>query len=182
MQERGGVALVMTTTIGLVVTWAGGCSKGEQRPPQEPQAAYSTKPNYPKPTFPPESVLTVSFDRIRAYADSLHFETTLGAADELLIDFKRNRVGTERAQVMRIEPESASYRIGARDPVDLVVGGQERSAWYVALGVHRGVWEACLPDRADGSAPADGPRQWLLAPSHRPFLGGEGPVATQRSH
>ena len=111
MLERGGVALVMTTTIGLVVTWAGGCSKGEQRPPQEPQAAYGTKPNYPKPTFPAESVLTVSFDRIRAYADSLHFETTLGAADELLIDFKRDRVGTERAQVMRIEPESASYRL-----------------------------------------------------------------------
>jgi hypothetical protein len=110
MLERG-VALVATMTIGTLVTLAGGCSKGEQRPPQEPQVAYGTKPVYPKPTFPAESVLTVSLDSIKAYAFKLQFDTTPGAADALPVDFKRREIGTERAPVIRIQPETASYQL-----------------------------------------------------------------------
>jgi hypothetical protein len=115
MLERGRVALVMAMTIGIVVTLASGCSKGNHKPPQEPQAAYGTKPSYPAPKFAAESVLTVSFHRIRAYADSLHFETTLGAADELPIDFERRRIGTERGSQTRIEPESTSYQLSEQE-------------------------------------------------------------------
>ena len=107
MLQRGRVALI--TASGMVATLTGGWG-GETKPPHETQGAYA-----PKPEFPAESVLKVSFDRIRKYADKLHFEATLGAADELPVDFERGRVGTERGRQTRIEPESASYRLSEKE-------------------------------------------------------------------
>jgi hypothetical protein len=105
MLERGRVALVMAMTISTVAALAGGCNRGEEK------AAYDAKPTHPEPGFRAESVETVSFDRIQKYAADLRFDPVLGAADELLVDFERSRVGTERAQKVRIEPERESYRL-----------------------------------------------------------------------
>jgi len=104
MLERGSVALLMAATTGIVAALAGGCQKRE--PPPEAQATYRQKPT---PQFLAESVLTVPLARIREYAGQLQFDATLGAADQQPIDFQRVQVGTERAQVARIEPESGSY-------------------------------------------------------------------------
>jgi hypothetical protein len=107
MLERGRVALVMAMTISIVATFASGCSRGEE--------SYGTKPTHPEPGFPAESVETVSFDRIQKYAAGLRFDSVRGAADELLIDFERRRVGTERAQKIKIEPETESYRLSEKE-------------------------------------------------------------------
>ncbi len=104
MVERGRVAMIMATMIGTVAS-AGGPGGGtkQQRSP------------YYAPTFPAESVLTISFDHIQAYAQKLRFDTILGAAHELPVDFKRGEVGTERAPLIKIQPETASYRIPEKE-------------------------------------------------------------------
>ncbi len=110
MLERGSAALLMAATMGIVATLAGGCQKRE--PPPEAQATYRQRPT---PQFPSDSVLTVSLDRIREYAGQLQFDTTLGAADQQPIDFQRVQVGTERAQLARIEPESGSFDLSEKE-------------------------------------------------------------------
>jgi hypothetical protein len=105
MLERGCVALVMAMTISIVASLASGCSRGEEK------AAYDTNPTHTQPGFRAESIETVSFDRIQKYAAGLQFDPVPGAADELLVDLERRRVGTERAQKVRIEPERESYRL-----------------------------------------------------------------------
>lgn len=112
MLERECGTLVVAATVSIVAALAGGCQPGERKPPQEAQAPYRRKPT---PRFLPESILSVSLDRIREYADQLQFDTTLGAADQQPIDFQRARVGTERAQLARIEPESASYDLSEKE-------------------------------------------------------------------
>ncbi|HTD71536.1 MAG TPA: hypothetical protein VK647_13880 [Gemmatimonadales bacterium] len=112
MLQGGRVASIMAC--GIVATFTGGC-RGESKPPQDTQGAYAPKPAYYMPNFPAESVLKVPLDRIRKYADKLHFEPTLGAADELPVDFQRGRIGTKRGRQTRIEPESASYRLSDQE-------------------------------------------------------------------
>jgi len=98
------VALVM---VGVAVA---AISCRPSAPAGEPEA--TRQPT----TFPPESIGTVSLDRIKAYADSLHFVRTLGADSEL-VDFERGQLGAGTLAV--IEPESGSYRL---DSADLAAG------------------------------------------------------------
>jgi hypothetical protein len=107
MLERGRVALIMAMTISIMAALASGCSRGEE--------TYGTKPTHPEPDFPAESVETVAFNRVQKYAAGLRFDSVPGAADELLIDVERRRVGTERAQKIRIEPEHESYRLSEKE-------------------------------------------------------------------
>jgi len=165
MLERGRVPLIMAMTIGIVVTLASGCSKGDHKPPQEPQAGYGTKPSYPTPQFAAKRVLTISFDSIRAYADRLHFETTLGAADELPVDFQRRRVGTERARVVRIEPESASYQLSETELAQGRIIARLRSEAKVPrLGL--GPWWTWW--WVDKHGPGDSWRSVLISQSEKP--------------
>lgn len=112
MLQRGRVALITATSV--VATFTGGCG-GESKPPQETQSAYAPRPASPGPEFPAESVETVSLDRIEKYAARLRFDTVPGAADQLLVDFERSRVGTQRAQQLQIEPERESYNLSEKD-------------------------------------------------------------------
>src|SRR2546430_8866391 len=104
MLERGRVAMIMATVIGTVA-FAGGPGGGTKQ----------QRSTYYAPTFPAESVLTISFDHIQAYAQKLRFDTVLGAAHELPVDFKRGEVGTERAPLIKIQPETASYTLTEKE-------------------------------------------------------------------
>ena len=63
-------------------------------------------------TFPAESILTVSLDRIKRYADNLHFDEGLGSDSEL-VDFERGQIGT--GTPAKIEPEVDSYLLDRQD-------------------------------------------------------------------
>src|SRR6266704_4387517 len=63
-------------------------------------------------TFPAESILTVSLDRIKQYADNLQFDEGLGADSEL-VDFDRGQIGTGTSA--KIEPEIRSYLLDRHD-------------------------------------------------------------------
>jgi hypothetical protein len=63
-------------------------------------------------TFPAESILTVSLDRIKKYADRLQFDEGLGADSEL-VDFERGQIGT--GTPAKIEPEVDSYLLDRQD-------------------------------------------------------------------
>jgi hypothetical protein len=60
----------------------------------------------PPTTFPAESILTVSLDRIKKYADGLEYAGGLGA-DSQLVDFERGQLGA--GTPAKIEPEVGSY-------------------------------------------------------------------------
>ena len=108
MLERGRMTMIVATTMGTVAAFAGGPGGWSKQQPKQ-------QPTYNAPGFAAESVLTISFDKIRAYAKKLHFDETRGAADELPVDFKRREIGTERAPLIRIQPETASYKLKERE-------------------------------------------------------------------
>jgi len=108
MPERAAGLVVMAVGVCLVVAVA----FGGQRP---------TPRSTPGPTtFGPANIETVPLATIQRFVrDSLAFDTTLGAADEQLVDFQRAEIGTERAQLARIEPEIRSW---ALDTLELARG------------------------------------------------------------
>jgi len=96
MAERGAVPMVIAAGICVVVVMA---LEG-QRPTPGPK------------TFGPANVMTVPDSAIEQYVKhDLSFDATLGAADEPLVDFQRVEIGTERAKLARIQPETKSYAL-----------------------------------------------------------------------
>src|SRR5690349_18973542 len=85
-----------------------------ERPVVKPVA--ETKPKPPPLTGaevgPPPLGASV-LRRIRAYADSLEFNTEIGLADQQLADFVRDTVG--RGDTVRIEPLSGAYLFDATE-------------------------------------------------------------------
>ena len=75
--------------------------------------AVSQQPTPPATSFTGSTVLTISVDSIRSYADLLTFDRTPGAADRQLVDFKKGRIGT--GDSARIEPEQGSYLLQLTD-------------------------------------------------------------------
>jgi len=75
------------------------------------------RPSTPGPTaFGAANITTVPLTTIQQFVgDSLHFDSTLGAADEQLVDFERIQIGTQRAKATRIEPETRSWAIDTAD-------------------------------------------------------------------
>jgi hypothetical protein len=170
MLERGRVAMIMGTTICTMATFAGGPGGAGQR---------ST---YYAPTFPAESVLTISFDRIQAYAQKLTFDTVLGAAHELPVDFKRGEVGTERAPLIKIQPETASYKLLEKDLEQGRIIGRLSSAaevsrlslgsgwtwWWVDKKGRDGGWRSVFIPASEKAGPRTELARPLTLTYHRP--------------
>lgn len=112
MQQHRRAAQVMAGAVGLVV--ALGFAGQQPKPSYQPRATPGPR------TFGAANVTTVPLTTIQQFVrDDLAFDTTLGAADEQLVDFEAIQIGTERAKPARIEPEIRSY---ALDTVNLARG------------------------------------------------------------
>ena len=108
MPERAAVPVVMSVGMSLLVAIV---CRG-----QRPMPRSTPGPS----TFGAANITTVPLTTIQQFVgDSLRFDSTLGAADEQLVDFERIQIGTERAKPARIEPEIRSY---ALDTADLARG------------------------------------------------------------
>ena len=98
----GRAAVPVVTAVGMSLLVAIAC--GGQRP---------TPRSTPGPTtFGAANITTVPLTTVpQVVNDSLHFDGTLGAADEQLVDFERIQIGTQGAKATRIEPEIRSWAI-----------------------------------------------------------------------
>jgi len=68
--------------------------------------------------FSGNQATTVSFDSIRAYAATLHFDSVLGAADFKLVDFNTGTIGPGGDSAW-IQPEAGAWHV---DSVELAQG------------------------------------------------------------
>lgn len=177
MSERGSVSRgwVVAIVLALLLAWLLVTRLGKGKEAQEPPATRG-------PSFPPESIASISLDSIKAYAGSLHFEEGLGA-DSQLVDFKRGLIGTGRSAV--IQPEIGSYRLErsdlaagriiARIRTDSVVPqlgfGPHWTWWWVDQHGPSGAWRSVYI-AANEKSPAE--RRRRLEPLEMDEHGGPG--------
>ena len=109
-ERKGGMGLpaVLVLVVLAVLAVLGGFYLGKRSVKPAPPAATRG------PSFPAESIRTVSLERIKAYANSLKFDSVLGA-DSALVDFRQGLIGGKTARLARIEPESTSFRLTAQE-------------------------------------------------------------------
>lgn len=69
----------------------------------------------PRPSFTKDEVLRIPPQRIKDYADALHFVATLGPSDLRHVDLEQDKGDTIKGALVWIQPESGSYQLSSEE-------------------------------------------------------------------